>query len=122
SDGASTNRRRWRKRSRGRGTSCASRRRSTRSRACSMPEDGPYRYRPDVLTQLWRHGVQPTARTPPSLVRDSVRGPYKYEIRRLRERYVRGAFPKQEYWVRVDTLRRQYPVLALRAEDWILPS
>jgi len=37
------------------------------------------------------------------------------EIRQLRERYVRGDFPKGEYSDRVDALRRRYPVLALHA-------
>jgi hypothetical protein len=80
---------------------------------------GLFRYRADVLERLWIHGVQPTERTPPELVRNFVRDLYKYEIRRLRERYIRQEFPKAEYWTRVDTLRRQYPVLALRAQDWI---
>ena len=44
---------------------------------------------------------------------------YKYEIRRLRDRYVRREFAKAEYAVKVDALRRQYPVLALRARDWV---
>ena len=80
---------------------------------------GPFRYRADVLARLWIHGVQPTERTPPELVRNFVRDLYKYEIRRLRERYLRREFPKAEYWSRVDALRKQYPVLALRAQDWI---
>ena len=61
------------------------------------------------------------SRTPPDLVRDYVRDLYKYEIRRLRERYLRREFPKLEYSRRVDALRRQYPVLALRAQDWLEP-
>ena len=81
--------------------------------------DAPFRYRDDVLAELARHGVRPTERTPPELVREYVRDLYKYEIRRLRERYIRREFPKAEYWTRVDALRRQYPVLALRAQDWI---
>jgi hypothetical protein len=85
----------------------------------SPPAGGPYRYRADVLARLWIHGVQPTERTPPELVRNFVRDLYKYEIRRLRERYLHREFPKAEYWTRVDALRRQYPVLALRAQDWI---
>ena len=76
-------------------------------------------YRPDVLEELWRHGVQPTADTDPELVRNYVRDLYKYEIRVLRERYVRGEFPKQEYWKRVDARRRSYPVLAWPARLWI---
>jgi hypothetical protein len=84
-----------------------------------MPDDDRYRYRPDVLLQLLRHGVRPTDRTPPTLVRDFVRDLYKYEIRRLRDSYVRGDFAKVEYATRVDTLRRQYPVLALYAREFL---
>lgn len=84
-----------------------------------MPE---FVYRRDVLAQLWRHGVQPTSHTPPQLVRDYVRDLYKYEIRRLRERYLQRDFPKAEYSVRVDALRRQYPVLALTAREWVTPQ
>jgi hypothetical protein len=82
-------------------------------------DTGPFRYRPDVLDQLWRHGIQPTDRTPPDLVRNFVRDLYRYEIRRLRERYLRGDVPKREYSGRVDALRRQYPVLALLAREWV---
>jgi hypothetical protein len=84
-----------------------------------LSEQGRFRYRADVLDRLWVHGVQPTDRTPPERVRDFVRDLYKYEIRRLRDRYLRHEFPKLEYSVRVDALRRQYPVLALRARDWL---
>jgi hypothetical protein len=84
-----------------------------------LSEGAPFRYRVDVLARLWVHGVQPTERTPPELVRDYVRDLYKYEIRRLRERYIRREFAKREYAVKVDALRRAYPVLALRARDWV---
>lgn len=84
-----------------------------------MSQDGPFRYRADVLAALWRHGIQPTPHTSPELVRDFVRDLYKYEIRRLRERYLRREFAKQEYWNRVDALRRQYPVLALLPRQFI---
>jgi hypothetical protein len=78
-----------------------------------------FRYRADVLEALLRHGVRPTPRTPPELVRGYVRDLYKYEIRALRERYLRGEFPKPEYWSRVDALRRQYPVLALLPRQFV---
>ena len=81
-----------------------------------------YMYRPEVLAALLVHGIRPTPRTNPELVREYVRDLYKYEIRRLRERYLRHEFGKPEYSVRVDALRRQYPVLALRARDWVLES
>lgn len=78
-----------------------------------------YVYRTDVLAHLMRHGVHPTGHTPPDLVRNFVRDLYKYEIRALRERYLRGEFPKREYFDRVDALRRAYPVLALPAREFV---
>ena len=83
-----------------------------------MP-DGPYRYRRDVLEHLWRHGVHPTPNSHPQLVRDYVRDLYKFEIRRLRDRYLRREFPPSEYYDRVDSLRRQYPVLALLPRQFV---
>jgi hypothetical protein len=83
-----------------------------------VPESaGRFLYRDDVLEQLLRHGVRPTDRTPPNLVRGFVRDLYKYEIRALRDRYLRREFPKREYADRVDALRRRYPVLALQPRD-----
>ncbi|HMB82069.1 MAG TPA: hypothetical protein VKI43_18465 [Vicinamibacterales bacterium] len=79
-------------------------------------------YRADVLAHLLVHGVRPTPLTRPELVRDFVRDLYKYEIRRLRERYLRRDFPKIEYAGRVDNLRRKYPVLALQAREFVEPS
>jgi hypothetical protein len=72
-----------------------------------------------VIAELWRHGVHPTSATPPELVRGYVRELYKYEIRRLRERYLRSEFAKKEYYDRVDALRRQYPVLALLPRQFL---
>ena len=77
------------------------------------------RYRADVLAHLLVHGVCPTDHTRPGLVRDFVRDLYKYEIRHLRERYMRREFPKVEYAGRVDELRRRYPVLALQAREFL---
>ena len=84
-----------------------------------MDDAGRFYYRSDVLEQLLRHGVRPTDHTRPGLVRDFVRDLYKYEIRRLRERYLCREFPKVEYARRVDALRRQYPVLALAAREFV---
>ena len=81
--------------------------------------DGPFRYRADVLERLWGHGIQPTDRTQPELVREFVRDLYRYEIRCLRERMLRREFPRDTYATRVDELRRRYPVLALRAREWL---
>jgi hypothetical protein len=80
-----------------------------------------FRYRADVLAQLLVHGVRPTGETSPQLVRDYVRDLYKYEIRRLRQRYMSGEFPKIEYASRVDALRRSYPELALLPREFVEP-
>jgi hypothetical protein len=79
-----------------------------------------YTYRADVLQHLLVHGVRPTPHTPPQLVRDFIRDLYKYEIRALRERYMRREFPKVEYAERVDALRRRYPVLALKPSELLV--
>ena len=86
-----------------------------------MDEVQRFCYRPDVFDHLLRHGVRPTDRTPPRLVRNYVRDLYKYEIRRLRERYLRRDFPKVEYAGRVEDLRRRYPVLALLPSEFTEP-
>ena len=78
-----------------------------------------YTYRADVLGQLARHGVRPLPHTRPELVREYVRDLYKFEIRRLREQMLGGAFPKAEYATRVDALRRSYPVLALQPYQFV---
>ena len=57
---------------------------------------------------------------PPELARDFVRDLYKYQIRQLRDCYVRGEFPKREYSERVEALRRSYPVLSLTARQWLV--
>lgn len=78
-----------------------------------------FTYRPDVLRELAKHGVCPTSRTDPQVVRDYVRDLYKYEIRRLKERMLSGEFPRVEYTDRVDALRRSYPVLALLPRQFV---
>ena len=78
-----------------------------------------YVYRQDVLAALLVHGVRPTDHTPPELARGYLRDLYKYELRKLRDRYVRGEFPKREYSDRVERLRKTYPVLSLVARDWV---
>jgi hypothetical protein len=82
-------------------------------------ENGPFRYRTAVLQDLSRHGIQPTAHTRPELVREFVRDLYRYEIRKLRERMLRNEFPRREYADRVESLRRQYSVLALLPRQFV---
>jgi len=52
-------------------------------------------------------------------VREYVNDLYRYEIRRLRDRLLRGEFPKNTYLDRVVSLRNKYSVLALRPEEFV---
>ena len=79
-----------------------------------------FEYRPDVLQELLRHGVRPTAETRPDLVREFVRDLYRLQIRGLRARLLRREFPKHEYSARVEALRNQYPVLALLPQQLLV--
>ena len=78
-----------------------------------------YRYRRDVLERLEAHGVRPHSETRPELVREFVNDLYRYEIRRLRDRLLRGEFPKNTYLDRVVELRNKYSVLALRPAEFV---
>ena len=78
-----------------------------------------YTYRPGVLAELWKYGVRPTEHTPPELVRGFMNELYKYELRTLRDRYIRGEFPKREYHTLVIEIRDRYPVLALLSRQWV---
>jgi hypothetical protein len=78
-----------------------------------------YRYRQDVLEQLWAHGVQPRPTTRPELVHEFVSDLYRHELRRLRDRLVRREIPKQGYYDRVVDLRRKYPLVSLKPQEWL---
>jgi len=82
----------------------------------------PFRYRPGVLEELLRHGVRPTDRTPPALVRGFVNDLYRFELRQLRSRLMRGDFPKREYSGRVVGLRTRYPLLSLPDRLWLVAN
>ena len=78
-----------------------------------------HRYRSDVLERLQTHGIRPRPTTPPELVRGFVNDLYRYEIRRLRDRLLRGEFPRDTYFDRVVTLRNKYSVLALQPSQFV---
>lgn len=78
-----------------------------------------FSYRADVLRELERHGVIPKPHSSPELVRGYVRELYKYQLRQLRDRYVKKQFPKLEFHARVEALKNQYPVLALLPRQFL---
>ncbi|HVC18697.1 MAG TPA: hypothetical protein VNE16_01365 [Vicinamibacterales bacterium] len=77
-----------------------------------------HHYRADVLDALGRHGVRPTPTTDPRLVFEYVNDLYRYEIRRLRDQLRGGTFPRTEYARRIVELRRRYPLVSRRLEQW----
>ncbi len=76
-------------------------------------------YRPEVIEQLITHGIKPKSSTSPEFVRHYLNGLYRYEIRKLRSRLLRGEFPQSEYLSRVVQLRSQYPLLTIPIHLWI---
>ena len=84
-----------------------------------MAESGPFRYRPDILDQLVRHGARPTEHTRPELVHEFVSDLYRHELRTLRARLLAREFPKREYFDRVVQVRNRYRVIALKPREWV---
>ncbi len=78
-----------------------------------------YVYRPDVLQQLLEHGVQPLPTTRPELVHEFVSDLYRFELRRLRDRRLRGDIPKDGYAARVVELRGRYALISLKPQQWL---
>ena len=81
-----------------------------------------YRYKPEVLELLARHGVMPKPTTPPTTARSVVNDIYRYELRLLRDRYLVGEFSKQEYYDKVVETRNRYPVMQMLTRYWTLPE
>jgi hypothetical protein len=78
-----------------------------------------FRYRAAILEQLLRHGVRPTPSTRPQLVHDFVNDLYRYELRRLRDRLLKREIQKAGYYDHVVELRRKYPLVSIKADEWV---
>ena len=79
-----------------------------------------FHYRPSVLEALSGHGIRPTAATEPELAHEFVNDLYRFELRRLRARYVRGDIPKRDYSNRVVSLRKQYIIISVPLRHWTI--
>jgi len=77
-----------------------------------------YRYRPEILELLVRHGVVPKPTTPPTTARGVVNEIYRYELRLLRDRYLVGEFSKKAYYDKVVEVRNRYPVMSVLTRHW----
>ena len=72
-----------------------------------------------MRNELLRHGVIPSADTPPELIHQFVNDLYVYKIRILRGRFKDGAVALSDYATKVEELRKRYPVLSLPVRFWI---
>ena len=79
-----------------------------------------YRYRQEVLEALARHGIVPRSETSPIFMRDQLNDLYRFEIRRLKVRLLRGEFPKADYIGHVLDLRGKYLLLSVPVDEWTL--
>jgi hypothetical protein len=77
-----------------------------------------YVWDPDLLAGLSALGVRPGPDTPPAFVKDYVTELYQFELRRLRDRLVRGDIPKASYATLVAAIRPRYWMLSIPAADW----
>jgi hypothetical protein len=81
-----------------------------------------YRYEPEVIDALAVHGLAPGPSTPPAVVRDALSDLYRYEIRRLKQRFLRGEIAKPDYSQHVIALRRRYWLLSVPVVHWTAES
>jgi hypothetical protein len=78
-----------------------------------------YRYKPEILALLTRHGVIPKPTTPPTMARGVVNDIYRYELRLLRDRFLVGEFSKKDYYDKVVEIRNRYPVMGILTRYWV---
>jgi hypothetical protein len=78
-----------------------------------------FRYRGAILDDLCSHGIRPNSVTDPAFVREYLSDLYRYEIRHLKARLIRGEFPRGDYARRVKDLRNEYFLLAIPLTEWV---
>lgn len=77
-----------------------------------------YLWDPDMLQALAGLGVKPGLQTSPILVKDYVSQLYRYELRRLRDRFVGGQIAKSDFHALIIGLRPRYWMLSIPAARW----
>jgi hypothetical protein len=76
------------------------------------------RYRPEVIDELYRHGLAPRPDTVPARLRAQINDLYRLEIRALRDRCRAGEFRTDELPLKVIELRKRYVLLSIPMERW----
>jgi hypothetical protein len=74
--------------------------------------------RASVREELGRHGITAGPEDTPATLRERLNDVYVAEVRRLRERRVRGEIPRQEYAQHVAALKDRFPLLGRPLERW----
>ena len=74
--------------------------------------------RASVREELRRHGLGVGAFDTPAILREKLNDVYVQEVRRLRERQVRGEIPRQQYAQHVAALKARFPLLGLPLDLW----
>ena len=77
-----------------------------------------WRYPDPLRAALEDHGISPRDGTPPRLVRAFLNDLYRFEIRKLRDRHVKGFVSKADYVPQVILLRKKYVALSLTPDEW----
>ena len=60
--------------------------------------------------------------TPPELLHEFVNDLYRFELRRLRKRYLRGEIEKLAYSNHVIALRKKYLLVSVPVGRWVVPQ
>ena len=76
------------------------------------------RYKPEVLEELARHGLNPGPMTSPERLREQINDLYRIEIRKLRDRCRAGEFSTRDLPARVVELRKRYVLLSIPMLQW----
>lgn len=77
-----------------------------------------WHYPADLAAALLAFGLAPQPHTPPIVVRDGLNDLYRYELRRLRDRYLARTIAKPDYLAHVVVLRKKYWPLTLQVDGW----
>lgn len=76
------------------------------------------RYKPEVLDELTRHGLNPGPTTTPERLREQINDLYRIEIRKLRDRCRAGEFSTRDLPAHVVELRKRYVLLSIPMAHW----
>ena len=74
--------------------------------------------RPSVREELAGHGITAEADDTPAILRERLNDVYVGEVKKLRERQVRGEIPLREYAGHVAELKSRFPLLGLPLPLW----